>query len=306
MLVTGLSGAGLSTALKSLEDIGYKAVDNLPLALVDALLAQKEGRGKPVAIGIDSRTWDFSAENLLRKKKSIGADLVFIDCQDNILQQRFTETRRLHPLAVDRPVSDGIALERRMMKPLRKNADYVIDTTELKAHDLKRILGGYFRRADAHGLLVCVMSFGFKHGVPREADMVMDMRFLDNPHWNTKLRPLTGLDAPVAEKISKDAHFRRFFADFTGLLTPLLPRYDAEGKNYLTIALGCTGGRHRSVFTAEEIFRWLDKKGYSVAVRHRDIDKAGHAETENKKPPAKEGSKKPPAKAGSKKRGKKK
>ncbi len=277
LLVTGLSGAGLSTALKSLEDIGYKAVDNLPLALIDALLKQKEGKDSPVAIGIDCRAWDFSPQKLLHVKEDTGAELVFIDCQDSVLQQRFTETRRVHPMAVDRPVGDGVAFERRLMKPLVKSADYVIDTTELKAQDLKRILGGYFRTSDAHGLLVFVMSFGFKHGVPREADMIFDMRFLDNPHWDPKLRPYSGKDAPIIAKIGKDPHFIEFFDNFTGLLSPLLPRYDAEGKNYLTIAIGCTGGRHRSVFTAEKLFKWLDAEGWSVAVRHRDIDKSGHA-----------------------------
>lgn len=272
LLVTGLSGAGLSTALKALEDIGYKAVDNLPLALVDALLRQKEGRGKPIAIGIDSRAWDFNARKFLSLKKKTGAALAFIDCQDNILQQRFTETRRVHPLAADRPVRDGLALERRMMEPLKKKADYVIDTTDLKAHDLKRIITGHFRLPETpQSLRIFVTSFGFKHGLPREADMVFDMRFLDNPHWDPRLRPLSGLDAPVARRLGKDPHYRRFFRNFTGLLKPLLPRYDAEGKNYLTIAIGCTGGRHRSVFAAEQVFRYLRKQGWNAAVAHRDI-----------------------------------
>lgn len=272
LLVTGLSGAGLSTALKALEDSGYKAVDNLPLALVENLLKQKEGMNKPVAIGIDSRAWDFIAREFLKLQKKVRAGLVFIDCQDNILQQRFTETRRVHPLAVDRPVRDGVALERRLMDPLKKKADYVIDTTDLKAHDLKRIIAGHFCLPEhRQGLRIFVTSFGFKHGVPREADMVFDMRFLDNPHWDPRLRPLSGLDAPVARKIGKDPHYRRFFKRFTGLLKPLLPRYDAEGKNYLTIAIGCTGGRHRSVFTAEQLTAFLNKTGWHAAVSHRDM-----------------------------------
>lgn len=272
LLVTGLSGAGLSTALKSLEDIGYKAVDNLPLALVDALLSAPEGAEKNIAIGIDSRTWDFNPEGIAAKARQTGARLVFIDCQDHILQQRFTETRRVHPLASDRPVADGLCFERQLMRGLKEEADLVIDTTDIKAQDLRRIVAGHFMLETHHGLLVFVMSFGFKNGIPREADLVFDMRFLDNPHWDLKLRPLTGLDAPIIAKIGGDPAFTDFFGHLTQLLNPLLPRYHQEGKNYLTIAIGCTGGKHRSVFTAERLFQWIDAQGYSAAVRHRDLE----------------------------------
>lgn len=278
VLVTGLSGAGLSTALKALEDLGYKAVDNLPVSLLDALLRQKEGQDAPVAVGIDCRAWDFDADEILkaadrlRKNPRCAFSLVFMDCQDQILQQRFTETRRVHPLAADRPVADGVLLERRLTAPLRKSADLVLDTTDLKAPDLRRIVAGHFRLEEGHGLLVFVTSFGFRNGVPREADLVFDVRFLDNPHWDPKLRPMTGQDAPVAAHIRKDPAYETFFRKLTELLDPLLPRYYHEGKNYLTIAVGCTGGKHRSVFTAEELFRWLDAQGYSVALRHRDLD----------------------------------
>jgi len=278
LLVTGLSGAGLSTTLKSLEDLGYKAVDNLPLALVDKLLAQKEGQGTPVAIGIDSRTWDFSAAKLLRKAaelkkdKNLRAELVFVNCEDSILQHRFTETRRVHPLAVDRPVADGVLRERLMMQPVRKAADHVIDTSDIKAHDLRRIVSGAFS-LEEKGLFIVITSFGFKNGVPREADLVFDVRFLDNPHWDARLRPMSGRDAPVAAKIRGDKGYKPFFKNLTGLLGPLLPRYGREGKHYLTIALGCTGGRHRSVFVAEELSRWLRKKGHVGALHHRDLDK---------------------------------
>lgn len=293
LLVTGLSGAGLSTALKSLEDMGYKAIDNMPLALVDALLKQKEGKGKPLALGIDSRTWDFAPARFLKtlsnlkKDKQLKAELVFINCQDNILQQRYTETRRMHPLAVDRPVSDGVILERQMMTPLRKAADHVIDTSDIKAHELRRLMAGYFQLAGDPGLVVAVTSFGFRNGVPREADLVFDVRFLDNPHWDAKLRPLSGLDTPVANKIRSDRAYKGFMSNLRALLDPLLPRYDHEGKNYLTIAVGCTGGRHRSVFVADELHRWLAKKGYNATVRHRDLEKWAmqqlHAVHEDKK-----------------------
>jgi UPF0042 nucleotide-binding protein len=278
VLLTGLSGAGLSTALKALEDLGYKAVDNLPLSMVDTLLAQKEGLEKPVAIGIDSRTWDFDAARLvekykaLQKKKGLGVSLVFMDCDDRILQQRFTETRRVHPLAVDRPVADGVTLDRAMVGSVAAHADLVLDTADLKPRDLRRQLAGQFKLAQDHGLFIFVTSFGFKNGLPRDADLVFDARFLENPYWDAKLRPLSGLDAKVAAKIAADPGYGEFFAKLTDLLGLLLPRYYHEGKNYLTLAIGCTGGRHRSVFIAEELFKWIDAQGYSVAVRHRDME----------------------------------
>lgn len=280
LLVTGLSGAGLSTALKTLEDLGYKAVDNLPLALVEGLLHQKEGRGKPVAIGIDSRTWDFSAAKLLRKadalrrKKHLGVSLVFINCEDDVLQRRFTETRRVHPLAADHPVLDGVVLERQMMQPVRKGADHVIDTTGIGARDLRRIMEGAFRLPEDRGLFVSVVSFAYRNGIPREADLVFDVRFLDNPYYSPRLRNLSGQDAAVGHRIKADPGYRAFFKGLTGLLAPLLPRFEREGKHYLTIAVGCTGGRHRSVFVAGELCRWLSGKGIgTIAVRHRDLEK---------------------------------
>ncbi|MEZ0260549.1 MAG: RNase adapter RapZ [Alphaproteobacteria bacterium] len=279
LVVTGLSGAGLSTALKSLEDLGYKAIDNLPLGLVDALLRQKQGQGTPIAIGIDSRTWDFTPAALLKqmdklkKDKSLQAELVFINCQDSILQQRYTETRRVHPLAVDRPVSDGVIRERQLMTPLRRAAGHVIDTSDLKAFELRRIMASYFQLEQEKGLFVFVTSFGFKNGIPREADLVFDVRFLHNPHWDAHLRPLSGLDPAVAKKVRSDKAYKGFYTGVTKLLAPLLPRYINEGKNYLTVAVGCTGGRHRSVCVAEELHRWVSKRGFSTAVRHRDLEK---------------------------------
>lgn len=277
LLVTGLSGAGHSTALKVLEDIGYRAIDNLPLSLLDPLLAQKEGRDKPVAVGIDSRTWDFDAAvflaqvKALRRRRDIALHLLFLDCDDDVLQQRFTETRRVHPLAADRPVRHGIALERQLVSPLRRAADEVIDTTALKTRDFRQMLEKYYATA-ATGLSVFVMSFGFAKGLPREADMVFDVRFLDNPYADPKLRPLSGQDAPVAARIGKDKAYREFFKNLTAFLAPVLPRYAHEGRRYLTIAVGCTGGRHRSVFVAESLQAWLAKRKIAAQLRHRDMD----------------------------------
>lgn len=278
LLVTGLSGAGLSTALKALEDMGYQAVDNLPLSLLPALLSQKEGRARPVAVGIDSRTWDFSAAKLaeaaekLRGNKLLAVSLLFIECQSAVLQRRFTETRRVHPLAVDRPVADGVARDRELMEPLRHAADLILDTTDMLARDMRRWLAGHYPLERAHGLLVFVTSFGFKHGLPRDADLVFDARFLDNPHWHAKLRPLSGRDKPVADHILKDKGYGVFYARLTDLLAVALPRYQQDGRSYLTLAIGCTGGRHRSVFIAEELFKWVDAQGFSVSLHHRDID----------------------------------
>lgn len=290
LLVTGMSGAGLSTALKSLEDLGYQAVDNLPLSLLPALVAEKKGAGRPLAIGIDSRTWDYAAKTVLRevaalrRQAGLAVSLVFIDCQDAILQQRFTETRRLHPLAADRPVADGVAQDRLRTEPVRAVADVVVDTTDLAARDLRRIMAGHFALSREHGMLVFVTSFGFKHGLPRDADLVFDARFLDNPYWNKSLRHLSGRDRAVADYIRRDPDFAAFLARMTDLFEVVLPRYASEGRNYLTIAIGCTGGRHRSVLIAEEMFAWIDRQGFSVALRHRDIDRV-HAEGAAEKKP---------------------
>ncbi|MDP2206258.1 MAG: RNase adapter RapZ [Alphaproteobacteria bacterium] len=277
LLVTGMSGAGHSSALKILEDIGYKAIDNLPISLLEPLLAEQAGQHSPVAIGVDSRGWDFSAQALaesvtrLRGMKGLALKLLYMDCQTDVLQQRFTETRRIHPLAVDRPVGDGIAQERAALLPLRDAVDHVIDTSHLRPQDLKRILSGYFRLDKDLGLAVFITSFGFRNGLPREADLVFDVRFLDNPHWDPALRPLSGLDKPVADKVRRDTAYKPFFKNLTALIAPLLPRYLREGRHYLTIAIGCTGGRHRSVFTAEQLGAWFTRAGFSAEVRHRDL-----------------------------------
>ena len=279
LLVTGLSGAGLSTALKTLEDLGYQAVDNLPLSLLPALVAEKKGADRPLAIGIDSRAWDFSARDMvaqaagLRAKKNITFALVFIDCQDVELQRRFTETRRVHPLAVDRPVSDGVARDRARTAAVKTVADIVIDTTDSNARDLKQQIAGRFALGQGHGMQVFVTSFGFKHGLPRDVDYVFDMRFLDNPYWHRNLKKLSGQDKAIAAHIRKDGAYGAFLAQTTAMLATVLPRFAADGRRYLTIGLGCTGGRHRSVFAAEELFAWLGAQGYSCALRHRDIDK---------------------------------
>lgn len=279
VLLSGMSGAGLSTALKSFEDLGYEAVDNLRLGLIPTLVEDSAGAGKPLAVAIDTRNANFSVDDLLRmdeilgEKPELDVKFLFLDCSDEALQQRFTETRRRHPMAVDRPVTDGIRHEREMLWRLRDGADHVIDTSTLSLHDLRRQIVGHYRPDNAVGLTLFVTSFSYRHGVPREADLVFDARFLANPHWDSKLRPLTGRDEAVAEYIRRDPDYAVFTENIIKLLLPLLPRYQQEGKSYLTIAIGCTGGRHRSVFIAEELSTLLAVHGYVVGVGHRDLDR---------------------------------
>ena len=282
VLVTGLSGAGHTTALKILEDLGYEAVDNLPLTLMDGLAGGRLAR--PLAVGVDSRTRDFSAEalierlGLLTEDPALEVKLLFLDCSDEVLRRRFTETRRRHPLALDRPVADGIRQERELLDPLRERADLVVDSTDLAIGDLKHLLQGHFRIRAAAAAAITVMSFSYRHGLPREADLVFDARFLTNPHYRDELRPLTGKDEPVARFIEADPAWGPFFAALGNLLLPLLPRFEREGKSYLTLAVGCTGGRHRSVFTAERLAQWLREQGRHVSLRHRDLDRGAGAD----------------------------
>jgi UPF0042 nucleotide-binding protein len=278
VLVTGLSGAGKTAALKSLEDLGYEAFDNLPLGLLGALL--DGSRHGPMAIGVDARTRDFAGSGHLaaleavHARQDLAVELLYLDCDDDVLVRRFTETRRRHPLAEDRTVSDGIRHERQLMQSVRARANRLIDTTLLTAADLKRLVSAHYALDRRAGLTLSVLSFAYRRGLPREADLVFDVRFLRNPHYVPALKPLTGLDAPVGAFIAKDAAFARFFDQLTALLKGLLPGYRREGKSYLTIAIGCTGGRHRSVYVAEQLAAVLRADGQEVAVRHRDCDAA--------------------------------
>ncbi len=278
LLVTGVSGAGKSSALKVLEDLGYEAVDNLPVALIRRMVTPGDFP-HPIAIGIDIRTRDFDSQgfldelNLLVERPDMDITLLFLDCDDEILGRRFEETRRRHPLAYDRPVSDGLKRERRLMANVLKQANVLIDTSEMALKDLKRTLEGHFGLENSAGLAVFVTSFSYRHGLPHDADLVFDVRFLANPHYQQDLKELTGLDEAVGAFISADSGFKLFFDNLTRLLEPLLVRYADEGKSYLTIAAGCTGGRHRSVFVAEKLARWMGGKTRNVQLQHRDLDK---------------------------------
>lgn len=283
VLVTGMSGAGRSTALRALEDLGFEAVDNLPLGLLERVAPPPlvdSPTSRPTAIGMDIRSRDFSAaafRGALSGLRALGIPTLtlFLDCDDAVLIGRFTETRRRHPLAQDRPVSDGIALERASLAPLREIADAVVDTSTLTVWDLKRRMAELAGTEIAGGPVVTVMSFAYRNGLPREADLVFDVRFLTNPHYDPALRPLTGRDPAVQRAIEADADFAPFLDRLLALLDLTVPRYTGEGKSYLTIAFGCTGGRHRSVFLAEMVAGRLRGIFSHVRVKHRELDGAG-------------------------------
>ncbi len=284
LIISGMSGAGKSTALKALEDLDYEAVDNMPLGLVETLLASaKAGDGslRPLAFGIDTRTRAFDAELLatwLRDLRSEGVDirLIYLDCADDELVRRFSETHRRHPLAVDRPVADGVVRERELTQPVKRWADMVIDTTDFSVSDLRRRIAERLGRGGRHPLTVTIQSFGFAHGLPRNADLVFDMRFLANPHWDMALRPLTGEDPAVAAFVSGDPAYAPAIDRIADLLLTLLPGYGREGKAYVTIAIGCTGGRHRSVVVSRELEARLAAAGHAPLLVHRDVGKHGN------------------------------
>jgi len=276
-LVTGLSGAGKSTALAALEDIGFTVVDNLPLSMLDELVSLGGHGDRPVALGIDVRARDFDPgelEDVVRKtmdRADIDTRLIFLDCDDDILVQRYSKTRRRHPLAGERPVLDGLRLERQLIAPMRGMADPVFDTSEETVHTLRQRVQDHFSQSTFRRLSVFVESFSYGHGLPRQADLVFDVRFLRNPYYVDALRETSGLDDVTGDYVRGDPDFEPFFDRVVSLLDLLLPRYRAEGKSYLTIAFGCTGGRHRSVFLARHTAAWLEDQGWSHTVRHRDL-----------------------------------
>ena len=286
LLVTGLSGAGKSTVLKTLEDLGWETVDNLPLALLDRLLAAPPAEGapdeqQPLAIGIGARTRDFDPARIVAtlgrladRSRAREVSMLYLDCAGGELERRYSETRRRHPLALDRPASDGIARERELLAPLRDWANRLVDTTSLTANQLAQQVREQFGGDSQEGPTLSVTSFGYSRGVPRNADLVFDMRFLRNPHWDARLRPGTGLDGDVADYIQADPAYEEAVARIEDLLRLLIPRYRAEGKSYVTVAIGCTGGRHRSVHVAERIAATLRADGFSPTIAHRDLGTA--------------------------------
>ena len=277
ILVTGMSGAGKSVALKALEDCGFEAIDNIPLAFLPALINSDTG-ARHIVVGADIRSRDFSAEHFietitaLRNNPGIDFSMLFLDSDDEILRRRYTETRRRHPLTLDRPVLDGIRHERRLIFKLRDAADLIVDTSQYEAADLRKIITETYASQERH-LSVILTSFSFKNGLPRDADMVFDVRFLKNPHYDPVLKNENGMHKDVGAYIESDRDFADFYQKLTDMLMPLLPRYLEEGKNYLTIAIGCTGGKHRSVYMVQKLGGFLECNGYKVTIRHRELEK---------------------------------
>jgi UPF0042 nucleotide-binding protein len=285
LLVSGLSGAGKTTALKTLEDMGWEVVDNLPLLLLDRLLdtplpAGQDAEDRPLALGIDTRTRGFDAAaivqrmKLLRERHGHDVETLFLECTGSELERRYSETRRRHPLAADRPARDGIARERELTEPLRRWSTHVIDTTSFNSNSLQQEIRTRFSLDGVSDPVLTILSFGFSRGVPRNADLVFDMRFLRNPHWEAALRPHTGLDPDVAAYVAQDPAYDTAIGQIEQLLLTLLPRYHGEGKAYVTVAFGCTGGRHRSVHVAERVAATLRREGFSPTVSHRNMESA--------------------------------
>ncbi len=289
VLVTGLSGGGKTSVLHELEDLGYEAVDNLPLSMLEYMVKRSERR---LAVGIDVRSRGFAPELMLQTLERLRADpalrpeLIYTWADDTTLLRRYAETRRRHPLAPEGRVSDGIAQEEMLTAPLRSAADLVIDTSELPLTSLRRLIQQDFGAAsegEESRLVVSLVSFAYKFGLPREADLVFDARFLRNPHYDPILQPRTGLDAEVGAFIEADPDFATFFARIADFIDMLLPRFVQEGKKYATITIGCTGGRHRSVFLVEKLAHYLGNRiasgemgfGWRLHVTHRELAREG-------------------------------
>ncbi|MCW3473660.1 RNase adapter RapZ [Limobrevibacterium gyesilva] len=285
VLVSGLSGAGKASVLRALEDIGFEAVDNPPLDFIEDLVCGADGGVRRIAVGVDARSRGFDAEAVLatlarlRLNPMLRPELIFAWADEAVLLRRFTETRRRHPLAPQGRVSDGIAAEQQLTAPLHGAADLVIDTSDLPLASLRQLIERKYG-PDAPddpqvGLSVSLVSFAFPAGLPREADIVLDARFLRNPHYDPLLRPRTGYDVEVAAYVEADPDFPAFFARVTGLLDLVLPRFVQEGKKYATIAVGCTGGRHRSVMIVERLASHLSESGWRVSSTHRELARDG-------------------------------
>lgn len=290
LIVTGLSGAGKSSILHILEDLGQEVIDNPPLETLNDIIACAN---RPITIGIDSRTRGFNAETVLdalaqlKQSTHLHVELLYATADESILLRRYTATRRRHPLAPHGSVKEGIEAEKTLTAPLRTAADLVVDTSDLTAPELRRLIEtrfGAWNHSPAEGLTVVLMSFAYPSGLPREADMVFDARFLRNPYYDPELAPLTGLDQSVADFVAADPDYDMFLSDIFGMLGLVLPRFVREGKKYATIAIGCSGGRHRSVTLVEALARRLsssDKTGtghdkWPIAVIHRELSRAGN------------------------------
>ena len=284
VLVTGPSGAGRSTAIHALEDLGYEAIDNLPLSLIPRLI-EGAPHGRPIALGLDVRNRDFNTTavielvDTLTRDPGVALELLYLDCAVGELIGRYAQTRRRHPLAAGETPAEGIERELDLLAPIRVRADHLIDTTEMSPHDLKAEIAHWFDGTPDARMAVSVQSFSYKRGLPRGVDMIIDCRFLANPHWNPALRDLDGRDPAVVAHIEADPLFAPFFEKLSDLILLLLPAQREEGKAHLILAFGCTGGQHRSVAVAEKISKRLAEAGWAVSKRHRELERRGAATT---------------------------
>lgn len=280
VMVTGPSGAGRSSAINALEDLGFETIDNLPLSLIPRLI-DGPPLPRPLALGLDVRNRDFSTAALielvdrLHRLAGISAEMLYLDCSADRLVQRYSETRRRHPLSPDGAPLRGIERELELLEPIRDRADVLIDTTNLTPHMLRAEIERWYAAPDGRGMALSVQSFSYKRGLPRGVDMVFDVRFLANPHWEPALRDLDGRDPTVAAHVEADPRFADFFRRVSDLIASLLDAFVDEGKTSLTIAFGCTGGKHRSVALAEKMARTLAEQGWAVSKRHRELDRRG-------------------------------
>ncbi|MCU0826728.1 MAG: RNase adapter RapZ [Tabrizicola sp.] len=278
VFVTGPSGAGRTTAIRVLEDLGYEGIDNIPLTLVPRL-TDGAPLGRPIALGLDVRNRDFNATALielidqLTRDPRISLEVLYLDCAPGVLIRRFSETRRRHPLAPNETAAQGVEREIDLLAPIRVRADHLIDTTDLTQHDLKAEIASRFDVGPSGRMSVSLQSFSYKRGLPRGVDMIFDCRFLANPHWNADLRPLDGRDPRVEAFVRADPRFAEFYHRVNDLLLFLLPAHLEEGKAHLAIGFGCTGGQHRSVAMAEMVGSALAKAGWAVSKRHRELER---------------------------------
>lgn len=284
VLVTGPSGAGRSTAINVLEDLGFEAIDNIPLRMIPRLF-DGDPLSHPLALGIDVRNRDFSLARLLELHTDLAcqtdgnATLLYLDCRPDILLRRYSETRRRHPLAPGETPEIGIAREIELLRPVESRADILIDTSHLSPHDLKAELHGWFADASSQRLSVSMQSFSFKRGIPHGVDIVFDCRFLSNPHWEPGLRDKTGLDEEVHSFVASDTRLVPFIDRIGDMLAFLLPEVDREGKTHVSVAIGCTGGQHRSVVVTERVARTLAEQGWRVSIDHKELARRGLAPT---------------------------
>ena len=282
VLVTGPSGAGRSTAINALEDLGYEVIDNLPLSLVPRLV-EGPPSAQPIALGLDVRNRDFNASSLielidrLTRNPEVHLRLLYVDCHPATLIRRYSETRRRHPLGAQTSPEEGVEREIDLLAPIKVRADHLIDTTDLTVHALKAEVARWFTHGAAPQLAVSLQSFSYKRGLPRGLDMVFDCRFLRNPHWDAALRPLDGRDGRVVAYIQHDSRFAEFYLKVRDLLLFLLPANMEEGKAHMSIGFGCTGGQHRSVAMAEILADALAEKGWAVSKRHRELERRATA-----------------------------